>query len=160
MIHAGTEAVLNDSFGCPSVRNRTTPSLLYGRENPSGGIPMNRTSTAVLLVAVVAACSEPITSDRLCVTAVNVAGIIYGSSGGPSAYADPATVSADVYATVTRNTGCQDEGGVRNVALAHGESNFLPAGTTLHRITGFEAAERLAVWRPLIGEWNVLLPRP
>lgn len=39
--------------------------------------------------------------------------------------------------------------------LAPGESNFLPAGTTLHAVQGFPAEERLA-WLAPEGEWRVL----
>jgi hypothetical protein len=40
--------------------------------------------------------------------------------------------------------------------LAHGESNFLPAGTTLHGIEGYEPTEALAFWADLIEEWEVV----
>jgi hypothetical protein len=64
---------------------------------------------------------------------------------------------SDVVLHVTRNTGCLDQGQPAD-PLAHGESNFLDAGTVLHRVVGFEPEQRLAHWAPLVGEWLVLAP--
>jgi len=60
---------------------------------------------------------------------------------------------------VTRNTGCLDTGQPAD-PLAPGESNFLDAGTALHRVSGFATTERLAYWAPVVSEWLAVSPLP
>ncbi|MBR9991150.1 MAG: hypothetical protein KFH98_15420, partial [Gemmatimonadetes bacterium] len=86
-----------------------------------------------------------------------IGGATFAPVGGTAGYADPSAVSPEPYLTISRNTGCLDQGQPGG-DLAHGESNFLAVGTTLHRIAGSEPHEALAVWRPLIEEWEVLRP--
>ena len=120
---------------------------------------MVRRLTGAALLVVFAACSDAVTNaDASCVAGVNVDGVMFRPVGGPG-YADPAAVSAEPYLTISRYTGCLDEGQPGG-DLAHGEANFLTVGTTLHRIAGFEPHEALAVWYPLIGEWEILRPAP
>lgn len=80
-----------------------------------------------------------------------------GTAGGAAGFTPGA-----LYATVSRYRECQDNfavdenGNVDNppVPLGDGESNFLPAGTPLHRVGGYPPTERLAAdteygWRLL-----------
>lgn len=119
---------------------------------------MVRVLAGAALLVVFASCSDPVaTDDASCIAAVNVDGVMFHPVGGPAGYADPSAVSAEPYLTISRHTGCLDEGQPGG-DLAHGESNFMAVGTTLHRIAGSEPHEALAVWLPLIGEWEILRP--
>jgi hypothetical protein len=121
---------------------------------------MVRVLAGAALIVVFASCSDPVTSaDASCVAGVNIDGVMFHPVGGPAGYADPSAVSAAPYLTISRYTGCLDEGQPGG-DLAHGEANFLAVGTTLHRIAGYEPHEALAVWLPLIGEWEILRPPP
>lgn len=113
----------------------------------------------LLLLAVLAACSNPLATDGMCAAVVNIHDVMFVPSGDPSA--GQATVSSDVYLTITRTTGCQDTPGAEGPdddPLAHGESNFLAMGTTLHRVEGFGADERLAFRDDDMEEWRTLVP--
>ena len=117
-----------------------------------------RVLAGVALIVAFASCSDPVTSaDASCVAGVYVDGVMFHPVGGPGGYADPSAVSAETYLTISRYTGCLDEGQPGG-ELAHAESNFLAVGTTLHRIAGSEPHEALAIWLPLIGEWEILRP--
>lgn len=118
---------------------------------------MIRALSALLLGLTLAGCSDPVAPEGSCVAVVNVHGVMYGTPSiePPAASA----VSAEAYLTITRSTGCLDEGQPSD-PLAHGESNFLPVGATLHRIEGFEPEERLAHWSDVLEEWRVLAPHP
>jgi hypothetical protein len=117
---------------------------------------MIRARRLLPLFALALACTEPAgLVDGLCVAVVNIDGVFFGPlSGYPPAASE---VSTESYLQITRNTGCLDEGQPSD-PLRHSESNFLPAGTTLHTIAGFEPTERLAVWGSVLGEWQVLGP--
>jgi hypothetical protein len=119
---------------------------------------MVRVLAGVALIVAFASCSDPVTSaDAACIAAVNVDGVTFRPVGGTTGYADPSAVSPEAYLTIVRHTGCLDEGQPAG-ELAHAESNFLAVGTTLHRIAGSEPHEALAIWLPLIGEWEILRP--
>jgi len=119
---------------------------------------MVRVLAGVALVVMFASCSDPVASaDGLCVAAVSVDGVMFHPVGGAGGYADASAVSSESYLRISRSTGCLDEGQPGG-DLAHGESNFLAVGTTLHRIAGFEPHEALAVFRPLLTEWEILRP--
>lgn len=132
---------------------------------------------SLMVAGTFAACGEGSTlaPEASCIAVVNVGGILYGPSSAPAV--DPVDLSGDPYVVVTRNTGCLDEvqgrtgplggkleppgggGGVTTGStLAPGESNFLPEGSELYAISGFEPAERLAYWASVVGEWRVLEP--
>lgn len=119
---------------------------------------MVRTFSACLLVSFLSACdtgpAAPVVSEGLCVAVVNVGGVFYSPDSVPSV--SQAEVS-DAVLNVTRNTGCLDQGQPAD-PLEHGESNFLDAGTVLHRVAGFEPEQRLAYWAPVVAEWLVLAP--
>lgn len=117
---------------------------------------MLRAMSALLLVGL-AGCDDPIAVNGLCVAVVNVDDVMFLQASEES----PATaaVSSDIYLTVTRNTGCLDQG-EQAEPLSHGESNFLPVGTTLHQIEGFAPEARLAYWSSELEEWQVLAPDP
>lgn len=101
----------------------------------------------------VAACGGSGTDvEGTCIAVVNVNGVFMTPSG---ASIPPDSVS-DAYVSITRNTGCLDQGEPSS-PLLHAESNFLAVGVSLHRVLGFEPDERLAVQRPT-GEWDVLVP--
>jgi hypothetical protein len=112
----------------------------------------------LLCLLVLTACDAgQLGPEGLCVGAVNVNGIFYRAA---SIYLPAsADVSSEPYLIVSRNTGCLDQGEPAD-PLAHGESNFLAAGTKLHIQTGYEPAERLVHWSPIISEWIVLMPWP
>jgi hypothetical protein len=93
--------------------------------------------------------------EGLCLAVVNVGGVFYTTPASPPSVA-PADVS-DLFLEVTRDTGCLDQGEPSD-ELASGESNFLPAGTALHRVVGFEPEERLTYWAPVVQEWLPLAP--
>ena len=96
-------------------------------------------------------------AEGLCITAVNVDGAMFTLIEAPLPAAE--AVSTEVYLTVTRDTGCLDQGEASD-PLVHGESNFLPVGTTLHEVDGYGPDERLAVWRGNEEEsgWRFLVP--
>ena len=117
---------------------------------------MKRTRLLLLLVAAVLGCEDSRTGpEALCIAVVNVAGVSFTSgSAGPF---DPTSVSTEPYLAGTRRTGCLDQGQTSD-PLGHGESNFLPVGTELHTMAGFQAMERLAWWNDTLGEWSILTP--
>lgn len=121
------------------------------KPRPSGWI------VALIVVALATACEDDLTGiEGSCIALVNVHGVGFGeSAAGPL---DPASVASEPYLTVTRNTGCLDQGEPADPWM-HGESNFLEPGTTLHAIEGFDPAERLAVYYELVDEWQALEPR-
>lgn len=124
----------------------------------SAPVPLLTLLAALGTIAAVAACDDsPTRADGSCVAVVNVHGVFFGSNGPPAV--DPETVSSEAFLTVTRSTECLDQGETSD-PLAHGESNFLPVGTTLHAIEGYGPEERLAVWSGLVAEWRVLAPVP
>jgi hypothetical protein len=98
----------------------------------------------------------PFASDGLCVAVINVGGVLYSRASLPSV---PPDAVSDAFLHVTRNTGCLDQGQPAD-PLAPGESNFLDAGTVLHRVVGFRTEERLVHWSPVVAEWLVLMPMP
>lgn len=116
---------------------------------------MVRTLSALLLALSLAGCSDPVAATGACVALVNVNDVLYSPVEPPTV----AAVSSDIYLSITRNTGCLDTG-QQAEALSHGESNFLPVGTTLHQIEGFDPEERLAHWSSEFEEWQVLAPDP
>lgn len=83
-----------------------------------------------LLLLVSTACGDATGPDGACFAAVNVDGVLFGESDvlAPT----EAELSNEPYLTITRNTGCLDEGQPGG-ELAHGESNFLPVGSELFR---------------------------
>ncbi len=105
-----------------------------------------------LAVAVGAvACGSSLTDlDGTCVAVVNIDGVFLTSEGGVL----PADSVGDEHLSITRNTGCLDQGQPAD-PLGPGESNFLEVGTALHRIPGFAHTERLA-YRIGTGEWLTL----
>lgn len=124
-----------------------------------------RTRIGVLtgLVAVAAlGCYEPSAPavDASCVATVRVNDLLYTLYAGPedlpAGYA-PGTP----YATVTALRECYDvivytsNQQVESFGLEEGESNFLPAGTHLYAIDGFDPADRLAA-RHQDGQWIVV----
>ena len=112
--------------------------------------------TTLAAVALAAACSDSATGlEGMCLAAVNVDGVIFVESAADPP--DPTSASSAPYLTVTRNTGCLDQGEPSD-PLMHAESNFLEPGTTLHTIDGFDPTERLAVYYELIDEWLPLAP--
>lgn len=119
-------------------------------------MPAPRSVLLLLLLLVgLPGCSDPVASDGLCLTAVNVGGVLFTLAEGDAPAA--AAVVQEPLVTVTRNSGCLDQGEA-DVELAPGESNFLPVGTTIHRITGYDADERLAVLYGVSGGWQALAP--
>jgi len=122
---------------------------------------MRRTSVITLLIgslSLFAGCRRgPTGVDATCIAAVNVHGVLYVPTSIPSL--DSTKVETDVYLTVTRDTGCLDQG-EPGASLADGESNFLPVGTTLHRITDTPPEWRLAYWEPEVHVWRALEPPP
>lgn len=111
---------------------------------------------AVALGAALAACDEgPVGAEGTCVAAVNIEGVTFTSSGAPAPPSN--AVASTPYLTITRNTGCLDQGQPAD-PLAHGESNFLEVGTTLHTVEGYDATERLVYWSDVVDEWLVLEP--
>lgn len=111
----------------------------------------------LLLLLLFAACSDSTGPDGACVAAVNVDGVLFGAIDAPSP--SEAELSDEPYLTITRNTGCLDEGQPGG-DLSHAESNFLPVGSELFEIGGFAASERLAYWADSVEEWQVLGPMP
>jgi hypothetical protein len=107
--------------------------------------------TAVSMLAV--ACGgDPTGADGSCFAVVSINGAFFTPTQPAPAQE---RVSTNVFLTVTRNTGCLDQGEPAD-PLAHGESNFLEAGTTLHTIEGFDSSERLAHYSEEIQEWLAL----
>lgn len=113
---------------------------------------------ALFVVALATACADvPTGIEGLCIKLVNVHGVAFGeSSASPP---DPASVSSEPYLTVTRNTGCLDQGEPADPWM-HGESNFLEPGTTLHEIEGVDPTERLAFYDEFMQEWQAMEPVP
>lgn len=115
-----------------------------------------RRSLLLMLVITLFGCGDSATGpEASCIAVVNIDGVFYGPDDADAA--DPTAVATEPYLEITRNTGCLDEGQVED-PLAHGESNFLPVGTELHTIDGFDASERLAWWNDTLDEWSVLRP--
>jgi hypothetical protein len=90
------------------------------------------------------------------VAVVRLGGVFYTTAPLPPV---PPGEIVGAYLTVTRNTGCLDQGQPAD-PLAHGESNFLEAGTVLHLVAGYSAGERLAYWAPVVSQWLALAPLP
>ena len=103
---------------------------------------------------VLSACDNPTELEGSCLAVVNVQGVFFTLA---EASATSEEISEAPYLTITRNTGCLDQGQVAR-ELAHGESNFLAVGSTLHTVAGFEASEGLAYYAPVVEEWVVLVP--
>ncbi len=107
-----------------------------------------RVVLGLLVAAAAGACGQsPTDVEGTCVAVVNVDGVFMGTESGVV----PADSVGDEYLTITRNTGCLDQGQPAD-PLAPGESNFLEVGTALHRVPGFGPTERLA-YRIDTGEW-------
>lgn len=110
-----------------------------------------------LLPLILLGCSESVGLEGLCVAAVNVDGVDFRQIDVPSPGEED--LSDEPYLSITRNTGCLDEGQPGG-ELSHGESNFLAVGTELFEVDGFAPSERLAYWAEPIEEWRVLGPMP
>ena len=108
----------------------------------------------VLGAALACSSGSPTGVEGTCIAVVNVDGTFMTSVGDVVA-ADSVTTT---YLEVSRNTGCLDQGEPSD-PLQSGESNFLPTGTELHRVIGFEPTERLA-YRIGTGEWLLLASVP
>lgn len=117
-------------------------------------VPGHGAIRALFLLAVTVgavACGSSLTDlDGTCVAVVNVDGVFLTTEGGVL----PADSVGDEHLSITRNTGCLDEGQPAD-PLGSGESNFLEVGTALHRVPGFAPIERLA-YRIGTGEWLTL----
>jgi hypothetical protein len=97
------------------------------------------------------ACSgSPTDLEGSCAAVVNVDGTFLTAAGAVV----PADSVEGTYLEVTRHTGCLDQGQSTD-PLDSGESNFLPVGTELHRVVGFEPTDRLT-YRGDSGEWRLL----
>lgn len=124
-------------------------------------MPSHCRIAAAITLFVLVGCSEVVAPAPLCANLVNVEGVVYTAAGGPLSSA--AVLSSEAFAEVTARRECVDvnpkEGD--NAALEPGESNFLPEGTTVHRVHGFNAEERLA-YRLGTEEdkWQILVPVP
>lgn len=106
----------------------------------------------VVSMFTIACGGDPTGADGSCFAVVRVNGAFFTPTQPAP---DRESVSTDVFLTVTRNTGCLDQGEPAD-PLVHGESNFLEAGTTLHTIKGFDPSERLAFYSDVIEEWLAL----
>jgi len=115
---------------------------------------MIRRAGLVLLCLLLVMCEEPAGNDVTCAAAVNVDGVLYEELQTP---VDETTVSPEVYLTLSANPGCQDEGEPAG-RLKPGQSNYLPAGTELHVVDGFDPSERLAFRDDLFDQWRGLAP--
>lgn len=116
-----------------------------------------RTGLCFAVLTMSAGCqSGQLGPEPLCVAVVNVNGVFFGASSEPRPSSNE--VTSHPYLTVTRNTGCLDQGEPSD-PLADGESNFLNAGVTLHTVDGHDPSKRLAYWSPTVSEWMVLMPR-
>lgn len=116
----------------------------------------------VLPVLAVAACGEPVGVDRLVAHTVVVDGVAYLPDGIPG-MSDVAI--GPVHATVQRRVDCSQGRWLDRYThvnaycpLRDGESNFLEAGTPIHRIDGVPAGERLAFYYDYGSEWVALKP--
>ena len=83
--------------------------------------------------------------ERSCVAVLMFEGRLYAIDG-------PLTIGAlapaEAVGSVVRDTGCNDTpepGDPPGAPLRDGDSNFLPAGTTIHAVDGFPVSRRLAV---------------
>lgn len=125
---------------------------------------MIRHPVAVLAVLAVAACGDgdPLGVDRLVAHTVVVDGVAYLPDGilGMSDVA-----IGPVHTTVQRWVDCSQGRWLVTYThmsaycpLSDGESNFLEAGTPIHRIDGVPAGERLAFYYDYGSEWVALKP--
>jgi len=124
--------------------------------------------TSILLLGTAAcACSSLVGTDPSCLAVLELDGVRYGESEIQTPL--ESDIDPQAYAAVTRALACLDEpglmgqgGDVSAPAAASGlpprsaDSNFLPLGTTLHRIAGFDPTERLAYWSSSYEIWRVV----
>lgn len=117
-----------------------------------------RIAAATVLLAITG-CSEVTAPAGSCAALLNIDGVMYTKDNGSVASA--AVVSSGAVGEVNALRECVDvnpkEGD--NVLLP-GESNFLPAGTTIHSVEGFTSQERLAYRLDTEDVWYILVPLP
>lgn len=108
------------------------------------------------------ACADPVSTEALLIPVVVVDSVPYGLDS--TLQAESQTVG-EKYAEVKRFVDCSKGVWIdlsTHVSdfcpLADGESNYLPAGTPIHRIVGVEPAEALTVLHG--GVQEVLRPLP
>lgn len=122
-------------------------------------------SRAVLLalgLGLLAGCSDPVSTDASQILAVVVDDIFYTPRDQLGVQAEAV---GEKYAEVVRLVDCNDgvwlDGNTwvdDYCPLENGDSNFLPAGTPIHRMTGKEPGEALMVFH--VDEWLALEPLP
>lgn len=119
---------------------------------------LTRAVPLALGLGLLAGCSDPVSTDAVQIMAVVVDDIFYTPR-------EPLGVQAEAvgekYTEVVRLVDCSDglwlDGNTwvsDHCPLENGDSNFLPAGTPIHRMTGKEPGEALTVfhwdaWHPL-----------
>lgn len=127
---------------------------------------MRRSRLALLMgsatILGVGACTDPVSTDAALVAGVVIDSVFYGLDS--TLRAESQTVG-EKYAEVLRFVDCSEGVWVNRSTyvsdfcpLADGESNYLPAGTPIHRIEGVEPAEALTVLHG--GVQEVLRPLP
>jgi hypothetical protein len=122
-------------------------------------------SMAVVAIgAIVPSCADVAGPAGVCLSVVNVQGIMYTTAGGSI---PAASISAEAFAEVMARRPCIDVNPSEGANIVQpGDSNFLDQGTKLHTVEGFTAEERLAFLAfpdgsaTDGGEWQILIPIP
>jgi len=120
---------------------------------------MIRRSGVILVLLASTSCTGGPTSparEATCIAYLQIDGIGYSILDGQALAEEP----REVVAHVQRLVPCNDQPQPGDVFTppVNGDSNFLPAGTSIYAVPGHDASERLAV-RPL-DVWIVLGPLP
>lgn len=122
---------------------------------------MKRLALAALIAVGVSGCeSDPVSVDG-CLVAVAV--VIDSVPWAPTGTLDPGRTVGSEVLRVTRRVDCSDGVWLSETEhvsawcpLGHGESNYLPAGTPIHRIEGEDPDGLLTVYYDEV--WEVLHP--
>ena len=119
-------------------------------------------------MAAICSCSSSVGTDPSCLAVIELDGVRYGESEVRAPL--ESNIDSAVYAAVTRALACVDEpelaGQAGNLSAPSAvsesqiprpaDSNYLPLGTTLHRVAGFDPTERLAYWSSTYLIWRVV----